>query len=135
MFRLYHYHYKKNKKTITNVVEVVKGTQLCEAHLVVISFLRKSHSNKLRKFYHQIEDCGLAMLEPALFLWCKKLMWKCSINRNSILDFHNKCVHLFVGYGYKYGSLDGDQIKGSFWRLYNQITFSQLCIFQILVSV
>ena len=33
-----------------------------------------------------------------------------AINRNSILDFHNKCVHLFVGYGYKYGSLDGDQI-------------------------
>ena len=74
-FRMYHYDYKKKKKkTITNAVEVVMGTQLCEAHLVVISFLLRSHSNELRKFDHQIEDCGLAILEPALFLWCKKLM-------------------------------------------------------------
>ena len=51
---------KKKKKTITNAVEVVMGTQLCEAHLVVISFLLRSHSNELRKFDHQIEDCGLA---------------------------------------------------------------------------
>ena len=27
---------------------------------LIISFLQRSHSNKLRKFDHQIEDCGLA---------------------------------------------------------------------------